>query len=165
MLRWWNWGPVLCYLGLLWGVLRGNKGDKGIQRGCPCCCPGRGCPCRLFPWNWEKLPPCTWRGERSPILMKFRSVVLCPMMPFLASGAKCLWGVGISLYWHGLLSLLGRTLPAKMPHLATRETFFICRIVSIRINLFFFFFLAWVRLPLRGFPPRSRLCILCMHLL
>ena len=72
--------------------------------------------------------------------MKFRSVVLCPMMPFLASGAKCLWGVGISLYWHGLLSLLGRTLPAKMPHLATRETFFICRIVSIRINLFFFFF-------------------------
>ena len=25
--------------------------------------------------------------------------------------------------WHGLLSLLGRTLPAKMPHLATRETF------------------------------------------
>ena len=49
-----------------------------------------------------------------------------------------LWGVGISLYWHSLLSLLGRTLPAKTPHLATREIFFICRILSIRINLFFF---------------------------
>ena len=51
---------------------------------------------------------------------------------------KVLWGVGISLYWHSLLSLLGRTLLAKTPHLATRETFFICRILSIRINLFFF---------------------------
>ena len=56
--------------------------------------------------------------------------------------------------WHGLLSLLGRTSQAKMPHLATRETFFICRIVSIRINLFYFYLfiiiiiiLAWVRPP------------------
>ena len=97
--------------------------------------------------------------------MKFRSAVLCPMTPFLALGAKCLWGVGISLYWHSLLSLLGRTLPTKMPHLATRETFFICRIISIMINLslsFFFFILAWVRPPLRRFSPRSRLCILCI---
>ena len=59
-----------------------------------------------------------------------------------------LWGVGISLYWHSLLSLLGRTLLAKTPHLATRETFFICRILSIRINLFFF---SLGEAPLRGF--------------
>ena len=60
--------------------------------------------------------------------------------------------------WHGLLSLLGRTLPAKMPHLATRETFFICRIVSITINLFFFF-LAWVRPPEGLFSKEQALYI------
>ena len=50
--------------------------------------------------------------------------------------------------WHSLLSLLGRTLPAEMPHLATRETFFICRIFFIMIIfLSLFFFLAWVRPP------------------
>ena len=40
--------------------------------------------------------------------------------------------------WHGLLSLFSRTPLTKMPHLVIRETFFICRILSIRINLFFF---------------------------
>ena len=57
--------------------------------------------------------------------------------------------------WHGLLSLLGRTLPAKMPHLATRETFFICRIISIMINLSlsfcFYFSLGEPRPP----PPQG----------
>ena len=97
-------------------------------------------------------------GEHSPILMKFRSTVFCPMIPLLASGAKCLWRVGFSLNWHGLLSLLGRTLPAKMAHLATRETLFICRIVSIRINPFSH---SLGEAPLRGFSSRSMLCLLC----
>ena len=47
--------------------------------------------------------------------------------------------------WHGLLSLFSRTLPAKMSHLATRETFFICRIFFITIVFLLFF--AWVRPP------------------
>ena len=91
--------------------------------------------------------------------MKFRSTVFCPMIPLLASGAKCLWRVGFSLNWHGLLSLLGRTLPAKMAHLATRETLFICRIVSISINPFSH---SLGEAPLRG---RSMLCLLCVSLL
>ena len=98
-------------------------------------------------------------GERSPILMIFRSTVFCPMIHLLALGAMCLWRVSFSLYWHGLLSLLGRTLPAKMAHLATRETLFICRIVSIRINPFSH---SLGEAPLRG---RSMLCLLCVSLL
>ena len=94
--------------------------------------------------------------------MEFRSAIFCPMIPRLALGARCLWSVGFSLYWHGLLSLLGRTLPAKMAHLATRETLFICRIVSIRINPFSH---SLGEAPLRGFSPRSMLCLLCMCLL
>ena len=101
-------------------------------------------------------------GERSPILMKFRSTVFCPVIPFLALGAKCLWGVGISLYCQGLFSLLGRTLPAKKPHLATRKTFFICRIISIMINLslsFFFYFSLGEAPPEEVFPKEQALYI------
>ena len=117
-------------------ALRRDKGNKGIQRNCPYCCPGLGLPLMPVSLKLGKITFCTWGGEHSPILMKFRSAVFCPMISFLALGARCLWGVGISLYWHSLLSLLGRTLPAKMPHLATKETPFICKIVSITINLF-----------------------------
>ena len=58
------------------------------------------------------------------------------------------------LDWHGLSSLFSRTLLEKMPHLAIRETFFICKIhfimiifflfsfLSLSLSLFFFF--AWV---------------------
>ena len=58
--------------------------------------------------------------------------------------------------WHNLLSLLGGTLLAKMPHLATRETFFICRIVSIRINLFFFFFFSLGEAPPEGVSSKEQ---------
>ena len=59
----------------------------------------------------------------------------------------------------GLLSPFSRTLPAKMPYLAIRETFFICRILFITIIFLFsfsllFFFFAWVRPPL----PQGVLC-------
>ena len=79
-------------------------------------------------------------GERSPILMIFRSTVFCPMIPFLASGAKCLQGVGISLYWHGLLYLLGRTLPGKKCPIWPQEKHFLF-VESFPLGLIFFIFI------------------------
>ena len=71
------------------------------------------------------------------------------------------------LDWHGLSSLFSRTLLEKMPHLAIRETFFICKILLITIiflsfSLFLFlfsFFFPWVSPPTpRGFFARSMFC-------
>ena len=54
----------------------------------------------------------------------------------------------------GLLSPFSRTLPAKMPYLAIRETFFICRILFIMIIFISFFFFSLFFLPL-GEAPRG----------
>ena len=59
--------------------------------------------------------------------------------------------------WRGLLSLFSRTLPAKMPHLATRKTFFICRTFLLRFFLFVCF--AQVRPPEGIFSKKQALHI------
>ena len=81
LLRWWNWGPVLRCLGLLWWVLRREEGNEWVQWGCPSRCRGLG----LAPQSVSLLLVGAQKGS---ISMESWPTVPCPMISFLTARAE-----------------------------------------------------------------------------
>ena len=84
LLRWWNWGPVLFCLGLLWWVLWQDEGNERVQWGCPNHCQGLGLALQLV----SRL---LVRAQEGSVSMELWPAFFCPMVSFLTMRTKRFW--------------------------------------------------------------------------